>query len=161
MKNLWIFILFICIVISCDTTYYNKFVIINETPYNIKIEGVNRRSKTTDKIVVNALQPIEIIEIKPKSSFSVLKAKGYHAEPDDIFQNFDIDSVNIIFNDEKILIQFCDNYYLRDCEIERNILGFDTEYVKVKMGKSSGHNEYRYTYTITEEDYNNAVPIEN
>lgn len=157
MKNLLFFFLLFCLIISCDATYYYEFVIINDTPYNIKIEGFNLKIKTADTARVKLL---ETIDIKSKSSFSVLKAKGYHAEPDNIFQNFDIDSVNIIFNNEKILIQFCENNYVRDCDIERNILGFDTEYEKEKTGKFKGNDEYRYTYTITEDDYNNAVPIE-
>jgi hypothetical protein len=37
----------------------------------------------------------------------------------------------------------------------------ETDFIKTKKGKSQGKQEYRYTYNITEEDYNNAVPIEN
>jgi hypothetical protein len=159
MKKL-LFFLFSCLIISCDATYYYEFVIINDTSHSIKIEGFNNKFNTVDTIEDNLLGPIESIDIKSKASFSVLKAKGYHAEPDNIFQNFDIDSVNIVFNNEKIIIQFCESNYLRDCNIERNILGFDTEYEKEKNGRSQRHDEYRYTYTITEEDYNNAVPIE-
>ena len=36
----------------------------------------------------------------------------------------------------------------------------EQDFIKRKKGKSSGQQEYSFTYTITEKDYNNAMEIE-
>jgi hypothetical protein len=152
--------------VSCEKVYYHQYVVQNKTDYSIRIEGYHRfdigyskdgRIKTRNE---NLLSTVEIIDIKPNSEYAVFKGLGFHAEPQGIFSNADIDSVNIIFNTQKILVQYCNEESLRGCDIERNIMGIESEYVRRKIGRSSGEIEYSFTYTITETDYNNALPIE-
>lgn len=153
---------------ACETVYYYEYSIENETNHSIRIEGYDRfgivysndgltYTKTRNE---DYLSEVEIINISPNSNYSVFKGLGFVGEGQGIFGNVDIDSVNIIFNDQKALVQYCDEESLRNCYFERNLMNIDTEYEKVKTGRSSGEIEYSFTYTLTETDYANAVPLE-
>ena len=150
---------------SCETVYYYQYIVENQTDHLIRIEGYHRFDigYSKDGIIKtrneNLLSTVEIITIKPHSKYSVFKGLGFHSEPQGIFNNANIDSVNIIFNSQKILVQYCNEESLRYCDIERNIMGIESEYVRRKIGRSSGEKEYSFIYTITEADYNNALPI--
>lgn len=147
---------------GCEKEYHWQYIIINETDFMIRIEGYDRINIANNGMNENIEHTVEIINISPNQEYSLTRARGYHPDPIGIFENMGIDSVNIYFDEEKVTTQFCDNETsLQSCIIERNINGYETDYEKVKIGRSSGENEYRYTYTITEEDYNNAEPIEN
>lgn len=151
---------------SCETVYYYQYIIENQTDHLIRIEGYHRFDigYSKDGIIKtrneNLLNTVEIIEIKPHSNYSVFKGLGFHSESQGIFSNANIDSVNIIFNSQKILVQYCNEESLRSCIIERNIMNIEDEYEKIKTGRSSGEKEYSFTYIITEADYINALPIE-
>lgn len=70
-----------------------------------------------------------------------------------------IDSVTIIFDNQRIIVQYCDEMReLAVCDIERNIMRDDNEeyFVKTEVEKRTT----RYTYTLTEADYERAVAIE-
>lgn len=140
---------------QCEPSYYNKYVVRNETSHSIKIQAYNRFADEDYQI-----KP-ERINIAPNSSYTAIKQAGYHAEPEGIFIRYEIDSVSISFDNIKVMVQFCDNGLLNDCDIERNIMNVELEYDKKLTGKSSGHNEYQFTYTITNEDYESAAYISN
>jgi hypothetical protein len=157
---------------SCEKAGYNQYVVQNGTDHSIRIEGYDRfqfvysngvqtSTKTRKK---DFKSTVEIIAIKPHDAYVVFKGTGFHGEPQGIFSYPDeIDSVNIIFNNQKILVQYCDEESLKSinfCDIERNIMNNEIEYEKTKIGRSSSEIEYNFTYTITEADYNNALPIE-
>ncbi len=90
-----------------------------------------------------------------------LKGSGYHGEYQGVF-TMGVDSVVINFNNERNIIQSCALEDGAGCNFDRNIMnsGNEQDFIKRKRGKESGHQQYSFTYTITEEDYNNAVPIE-
>lgn len=166
MRITFFSLLFILIFSGCEKIYYYEYVIKNETNNYIKIVGYDRfefiytQNETIIKRNSDLLLESESISIDPHSQYSVIKTRGFHAEPEGIFSDIHIDSVNIIFNNNRILTQFCDSYpSLRTCNVKRNIMGYDSEYKREKVGRSSREKEYRFTYTITEEDYNNAIPI--
>ena len=153
---------------ACETVYYYEYSIENETNYSIKIEGYDRfeivysndgltNTKTRNN---DYLTEVEIINIQPNSNYSVFKGLGFVAEGQGVFGNVGIDSVNIIFDNQKALVQYCDEESLRNCYFERNIMNIDTEYERVETGRSSGEIEYSFTYTITVADYERAVPFE-
>lgn len=153
---------------ACETVYYYEYSIENETNHSIRIESYDRfeivysndgltYNKTRNE---NYLSEVEIINIDPNSNYSVFKGLGFVGEGQGVFGNVDIDSVSIVFNNEKFSIQYCDEESLRTCYFERNIMDINNEYEKVKTGRSSGEIEYRFTYTITEADYEKAVPFE-
>jgi len=152
---------------GCEVVYHYDYIVENKTDHVIRIEGYDRFDFATSEggikmeLNENDLSPVDIIDIDPHSKYSVTKGKGFHADPQGPFSVREIDSVNIIFNNQKILVLYCnDRSSLRDCELERNIMDFEREYERKKIGRSSGQNEYSFTYNITEEDYNNATQID-
>ncbi len=159
MKYLTIIILIF--LMGCEKVYYWEYVILNKTSYTITIKGYDRIDLNYKRLTeING--SAETIVIQPFQKYETTRARGLNGDPLGVFENMGIDSVNIIFNNEKILIQQCDEPSLTVCSnIIKNVADYDNEYTKEKTGRSSGENEYRFTYTLTEEDYNNAVPIEN
>jgi hypothetical protein len=152
------FIIIVISLISFEKEYYWEYKIKNETSHSIKILGFDRFSYLG---IRNEIIEAEIITIQPELSFSIVKSRGLYAQPLGIFQNWEVDSVNIVFDNRKVIVQFCNEYDILElCPVKRNITAYDTEYKKENTGKRSGENEYRFTYTITEEDYNNAVEID-
>ena len=160
MKKSILFLVLMFFLTSCDKVYWHEFVVVNETPHFINIEGFDKDNTLTGTPEDSAKVPTETIEVLPYSDYSIEKIQGSDREIDNIFVSDKIFSVLIIFNENKAIVQFCPNNPIRFCEIERNIFGFDSEYEKEKKERFKGNVEYRYTYTITEEDYNRAVPIE-
>lgn len=159
MKYLLLIILFF--LVGCEKVYYWEYVILNETNYVITIKGYDR-FELNNKRFTDISDSVETIVIQPFQKYAIIRARGFQADPLGIFENMGIDSVNIIFSNEKILVQQCNESSLIDCEsITKNITDYNNEYKKEKTGRSSGENEFRFTYFITEEDYNNAVAITN
>lgn len=148
------------LILGCEKQYFWSYVVINETDHKIVISGY-------DRIDMNNIRfdspdsSLEQITIQPFGQFEILRTRGIGGDPLGIFDNMGIDSVAILFNNEKMLVQKCDEPSLIFCNsVPRNITDYENVYERVKTGRSSGENEYRFTYTITEEDYNNALPIE-
>lgn len=156
MKYTTILFLALFLVQSCiiETEYTNQYVLQNETLHSIKIQAYYRRDSAY-------LEKSERIFIPPNGSYTVDKQTGYHREPLGVFNRWEIDSISIIFDNEKLLVQSCDSGSLSFCKMERNLMDFDSEYEVKKIGRSSGENEYRFTYTFTEKDYEKAVNIQN
>lgn len=140
------YILLLFVLTGCEKVWTVEQIIKNSTWHDIKIETYYEGKER------------EVITIAPNKSYTKTSIK----EPrntDDMFilQTWWIDSVNIIFDNKKIIIQSCNNSSLMSCpDVDRNIFRLGYEYDREEMGTRS----IRYTYTITEEDYNNAVPIE-
>jgi hypothetical protein len=157
MKYLTIIVLIF--LIGCEKEYYWEYVILNETSSTITITGYDRID-LNNKRLTEINSSVETIVIQPFKKFEATRARGLNGDPLGIFENMGIDSVNIVFNTEKMIIQHCEEPSLTVCgSIVKNITDYDNDYEKVKTGRSSKENEYRFTYTITQEDYNNAVPI--
>lgn len=139
---------------SCDPIWFNEYKIVNNTEYNVEIKAFDTDNDSNLKN--------ETIKIEPYSAYSILKADGQSSDFQGVFDNPAVDSVTITFADKRVIIQSCEANYGTACTFPRNIMNYNNEsnYVKTKRGRSQGHKEYTYTYTITEEDYNNAVPID-
>jgi len=140
---------------GCETIWYNEFEIVNTTDHEIVITAYDVNGLSADKI-----NYLEKIEINAHSSYSVLKTYGFHAEEPGVFVSEEVDSVIIDFDDEMRITQVCNQILGSQCDFDRNIMNYNNSYEIVKTGKSSGQDEFRYTYIITEEDYNNATAIE-
>ena len=125
---------------SCiiETEYTNQYVLQNATSYSIKIQAYYRLDSAY-------LEKSERIFILPKGSYSVDKQAGYHSEPLGVFKRWEIDSISIVFDEGKLLVQYCDSAPLSFCKQERNLMDLDSEYKAKKIGRSSGENEYRFT----------------
>ncbi|WP_340111656.1 hypothetical protein [Maribellus mangrovi] len=134
---------------ACQKLSYYEIIVENITEHDIVIEAFHEKEKQ-EEIILKAFESYtnsQYIDIEGGPDFS-------------LFQAYLIDSVNIIFDSEKIIIQSCGEPELSACwDVQRNILAYGEgesyEYTEF------GHKKYRYTYLITEEDYNNALPIEN
>ncbi len=148
-------VLIIFLLTGCEPMYINKYVVCNATSHSIKIQAYCRLG------VADYLQKSERIYIAPNSSYTAVKQVGYHADPEGIFLRYEIDSVSISFDSAKVMVQYCENDLLIFCDVKRNIMNIEAEYAAKKIGRSSGHNEYQFTYTITEEDYENAISVDN
>ena len=103
---------------------------------------------------------LDTVEIMPHAEYVDYGKRGFDTDSPGIFP-ITTDSVVIQFGSEKIAIQTCEGFFKEECTVERNIVNYwdEVNYIKKIIGRECGDKEYRYTYTITEEDYNNAVPI--
>lgn len=143
MKKILLIIVILITISSCERLYYVEVIIQNDSEHFIKIDA--------------------FFKGEAKESFSVQAGERHvipqYFHPEDnsiiIFEESYIDSVTIKFNSERIIIQSCEEIYLDYCDIERNILLFDVYYEYEELGRK----ELQYTYYITEEDYNRALPI--
>ncbi len=144
-----------CCLLPVERTGTNEYVLINNTNHFITIYYVFEENVYDPEIIRDT------IEIEPNSEFLEYKLFGFHGESPGIFP-VTTDSVIINFDYEKKTIQACEHFSSDACTIERNIVGYwnEANYTKKVIGRECGDKEYRYTYTFTEEDYNNAVPIE-
>lgn len=133
----------------------DEFVVENHTCHFIRIEGFERKTHNPETGVLEhkkTLNP-ETILIPAFEKYTAFQiARGYHAtDPESIFLQRYIDSVNIYFDDKKVLVQVCDSvFYNGNCPT--GILDIDNNYTREKRNRK----EYRYTYKITEKHYQNA-----
>lgn len=155
-SSLLIKLLLIATMSSCESSWYHEYVIKNDTDYRILIEAydVNGTSKKNNT-------PVDTININAHSYYSVLKGNGFEGEEQGVFKNEQVDSVVIHFDNNRILIFSCGNDYGSACFFDRNIMNYNNEddFIKTKKGKSNGNIEYKFTYMITNEDYNNSISI--
>ena len=142
---------FLLLLIGCRS-YENSFIIKNETTKKITISGY--AVKWSKDLNYNPIYS-ESFEIQPGSEYLVIKGTGEDNEPQGIFQlAAEIDSVVISLNNEKFIRYTC-NYYIAGGEVVRlcndkpNMINFSEYYEEV----CSDH-ECIYTYTITEDDFN-------
>ena len=143
MKYLKFVIVFLIFIISSCSKSTSYFVFVeNNTKYNVQIIGF-----------YNAVK-IDAILIEPYDVY--FDRLIYYEEPILLFERYHkIDSVNIVFDSNKVIVQSCDLDELRFCSnIEQNILDFDLSYEYDKKDNNS------YTYVITDEDYERAVFID-
>jgi hypothetical protein len=130
--------------ISCQRYTDVEVIIENNTEHQIQIEAFHEGEK------------LEVLDIEPYDNYIV--AQKFHPEDSHIylFQDSPVDSVNIIFDSVKIIVQSCLENDLGLCpEVYRNILSFGLNYEYYELARL----ESQYLYFITEEDYDRAIPI--
>nr|WP_321407031.1 hypothetical protein [uncultured Carboxylicivirga sp.] len=140
-KHVLFSIVFAVVLLSCikEPSLTTQTVVRNESSYLIRyiIYGYNTTDYTD---TINILADSQYLE----ENFS----------DDGSFMIFPIgsDSVKIIFNTDKQLVYV---HYIDDTNRDRNPYSIDA-YNKEKMTDEY----YRFTYSFTNEDYKNALPIE-
>lgn len=144
MKNILVIIGIFITISACERLYYAEVIVQNNTEHFIQIDAFFEG------------EAMEGFSVQPNESHIVPQ----HFHPEDgtyvtLFEENRIDSVTIKFNNERIIIQSCEEVYLDYCDIERNIMLFDVYYEYEELGRK----ELQYTYFITEEDYNRALPM--
>jgi hypothetical protein len=144
-----------CCLLPFEKSWTDEYAIENGTNFFITIYY---RYETFDDVPEIKLDTIEIM---PNSEFLGYKMRGFGTDGTRIFP-VTTDSVVIQFDNKKKTVQTCERFFKEECTVERNIVNYwdESNYTKKVIGGECGTKEYRYTYTITEEDYNNAVPIE-
>ncbi len=144
-----------CCLFPVEKEGSNQYAIQNNTSHFIIIQYSFKPDFDSQEIKKDT------IRIEPNTEYLEYKMSGYHFEAQGIFP-ITTDSVVINFDNKREIIQTCEHFFSDDCTIERNIVGYwnAANYTKKVIGRECTDKEYRYTYTITEEDYNNAVPIE-
>ena len=109
------FLLILIVFTACKKLSTYEFVVTNSTEHLITIEAFY------NGIVFSGGIESEVIKIKPYESYTNIVLSG----PEDnteigIFKTNLIDSVNIIFDDQRIIIQSCQETYLEFCtEIQK------------------------------------------
>lgn len=98
-KTLILFLLTI-ISFSCEVSSEIEYTIFNQTDRTVKILGFDRDFDNPE----NSAKAEQII-IEPNSSFSVTKLAGFENTSSERFYSIQgVDSVKVIFNNEKILV---------------------------------------------------------
>lgn len=131
--KLFLFGLFTLLITGCKPIY-RTHVLINTTGYTLVIKGYRIGGNGISSATA------EPIYMDPLTELSFNRSDGEDYIANTFFSIESVDSVTITFNSEKILIESCHSYPNPECH---PIL------------------EGAIEVTITEEDYNNAVPIEN
>lgn len=139
MNKIYVFLVAMLLFISCikETGIINETVIENKSGYNVSLTAYGNRQE-----IVIALEKGE------KASETRENDTGGAA----IFP-MDSDSVIIVFNNTHIV-----KYYNALPPFDRSPYSINN-YSKESLGKKNGFDRYIYTYTITEEDFNNAILI--
>ena len=141
----YFFLLAMVFVLSACQLLYVEVIVVNNTDHHVEIKGFYEGVES------------EVIFIKPYESYVNPQYIDREGGPSvQLFHDYPIDSVNIIFEGVKIIVQSCQESELALCpDVERNILNFELMYEL----EDDGRNERRYIYTLTEDDYNNAIPF--
>ncbi len=154
MKNIIIILVFTFVLGCKKTSLY--YIVENKTEFEVTIIGYDKYSQIDNNVTeIDGTLYSESFKIKPNEKYIVEIPTG-----DDsggtigIFNNESIDSVVIYFNDERRIIYVCKNLYTSNCD-GKNILNRYDNFERSYDGKKT----YTYTYTITQEDYDNAEPI--
>ncbi|MUP37838.1 hypothetical protein [Labilibaculum euxinus] len=134
MKYIFL-ILFSCGFYSCGDSPTVTYKLHNETIYQVKISGFSNRTDINNKPFY---KEAEVIFIEPFLSYEVTWDTGEGLNTRTYFSIPEIDSVRVVFNDEKLLVLKCDLSDTRSC-----------------------HAIFQpFEASITQEDYESAIPIE-
>ena len=137
-----------------ETDVCAKVNIHNETKYLITLEAYKKK------------QLINSINIPANKTYSTFQIYGPINNYLGVFAD-EIDSLNIKFNNERIIVQFCDGRNLTFCpNIEKNIFyEWDNQTPavgnEVKLFKKNGCQVLKnpYEFTFYQSDFDRSVPI--
>jgi hypothetical protein len=143
-------LVFLFALIACESVWYDQYVIKNETSHIVKIIGYYTNT-------VGPLRKPDTIVIQQKGEYLTFRQVGFHRESGTIFRDSDLDSIYIVFDNKKSIVQKCEgnqqSKLLAFCNITKNILltnSFVAEPMTQRKGDKKGE---KYTYYITEADY--------
>ena len=154
LKILTIMVLFTACNKDTEKDYTNIFRIENESAYSIDILAYD--NYTFESETEYSYSPSKVTEYSIDAfSFTQFEDTREGGGTESFMGNPRIDSVVIIFNNEKTLRYSCKQRYLT-CQDERNILNV----LKFHTKDCPSDNKCVYTYTITQVDYDKAELIE-
>lgn len=160
MKNIFYLLIILLFISACEIidTDYDSYTIKNDTEYTVNIIAYDKYyNNGVDTVAVKweLVKLSDDITIKPYDKYYVEKETGEVADPMGAFTREDVDSVIITFNNSKRVTYVCNDLYLACYDDPRNITNWHL--YEFEKEKNRGID---YTYTITQEDYDNAELIE-
>ena len=161
MKKVLLFIVLSLIICSCEIIDkdFDTYTVLNETEHEISIDAYDALYYSDEKEKMEKWETsfyVDSIVIKPFDKYKVVKRIGEDAEGGRLFSTDGVDSVIITFNKTRSIVYTCSERSTNSCSGERNILNWKDYYTK-SCEENRGCD---YTYTITQEDYENAEIIE-
>lgn len=131
MKKLVILVVALFALVACPETpvYHNLYVIKNKTSHDVKLV---------------------YYYFKTSSDTIAIAANSFYEKNDNIFDFLNPDSAKIYFDNTKVL-----NFYI-DSAQKNNILWYSSFEM---VGQSDKANNTVYYYTITDNDFNEAVSV--
>lgn len=158
MKKRLLSLLLFVFLVSCEKEYAHTYIIKNTSQHDIQITGFD---KIGAYFVANDSSELysETFKISPNSEFKKVKQAGYHADEQGVFDSSELDSIQIIFDSESIITFACNQPVGINCSGSYNIMNYEDNYEKVLTGRSSGEEEYTYTFVLAESDYEYAKPL--
>nr|WP_321407028.1 hypothetical protein [uncultured Carboxylicivirga sp.] len=140
MNKIYAILVAMLLLISCtiETGTINETVIINNSGNNVSF---------------TAYFSHQDIVITLENGEEASETRSHDSGGAEIFPTLS-DSIFIVFNDTRIA-----KYYNEIVPGGRSPFNIDA-YNLESLGEKNHFNKYSYTYTISEEDYNNAIPIE-
>ena len=130
---------------SCWQKYwFDTFEVINDTKYDVNILAFWESGDAHDSIF-----------IKRGESYRISKDYGENNDPKGIFTYERPDSVIIRFDDNRYIVQVCNNEHSA-CSTEKNLIDY-IDYYSVTEFNDKKDGRYLYCYTITREDYDAAL----
>ncbi|MBN2300637.1 MAG: hypothetical protein JXC31_05570 [Acholeplasmataceae bacterium] len=143
-----IFIVINLFIFSCEITDidYDTYTIKNETNKDVLILAYDKYYYFDS---VNVAYLSDSIVIYAEGQYKVEKRTGEDHEPRGYFKSDGVDSVVILFSNQKKLIYVCDKVIGSACFDSRNIMNWH-EYSESTCEKNRGCD---YVYKITNDDY--------
>lgn len=134
--------------LGCELTDvdYDTYTIKNNTDKTITILAYENNQ------IDNSTFLSDSIVILPMSHYFTKKVTGESEQPSGYFKSNYVDSVVFIFNNAKYLTFVCNHIDPSFCSDFKNPMNYD-KFSEKKYVKKRG---YDYTYTITQEDHENA-----
>jgi hypothetical protein len=103
MKHFFLILIF-CGFYSCGDDPTQTHTLKNETDFSLEIQSFSHRGTVNNTFIVSA----EIINLEPLGQISFKRSSGEDFDNRNWFSEDSIDSVRIVFNDEKLLILECE-----------------------------------------------------
>jgi len=153
-----LFLIIFTIFNGCLKEKYDTYKIQNQSDHDISILAYDRYFYNNKGEIeqYNTINIKDSFYIESYNKYSVNKRIGEVSDDPGIFSEHYVDSVVIIFDNNKRIIFTCKKLYGSSCYDKPNILNRDTYHDKI-CEKYGGCD---YTYTFTNEDYENAEVIE-
>lgn len=151
------FLLCLGLLVSCEITDidYDTYTIKNNTDKTVTILAYDRYYHTNDQLHEFDVPFLtDSIVILPMGQYFIKKRTGEDDQPRGYFKNGVEDSVVFIFDYKKRLTFVCTNIDPSFCSDFKNPMNYN-KFSEKKYVKKRG---YDYTYSVTQEDYENAQP---
>lgn len=136
--------------ISCivETSTITEYIVKNQTTHDLSLVLYHNAYEDS---IPRVVESITQIPVDGESSQMHGDATGSQLYRYPLGES--TDSVIIIFDDSRKLV-----YRRNEPDVERNILNIEN-YVE-RIREDNNLTTYTYTYTLTEKDYSNAVPVD-